>query len=97
VELDPSLRRLSSNVVDGLVPVDSGRVGIDGNPICGPGPGGAMVFQQPALLPWLHGSTERGLRAWDLRLKRGPAFVEIVDYCWRLIEPGLTMTSKGRP
>lgn len=38
--------------VDGLVPLDRGRIEIDGQVVRGPGPDRAMVFQQPALLPW---------------------------------------------
>jgi ABC-type nitrate/sulfonate/bicarbonate transport system ATPase subunit len=36
----------------GLLAADSGRIVINGTPITGPGPDRAMVFQQPALLPW---------------------------------------------
>lgn len=40
------------NAVDGLVPISSGSIAIDGNVIHGPGPDRAMVFQHPSLLPW---------------------------------------------
>jgi nitrate ABC transporter ATP-binding subunit len=41
------------NVVGGLVKADSGAVRIDGQPVTGPGPDRAMVFQNYSLLPWL--------------------------------------------
>jgi NitT/TauT family transport system ATP-binding protein len=40
------------NAVDGLVPVSSGSLTLNGTPITRPGPDRAMVFQQPSLLPW---------------------------------------------
>lgn len=40
------------NAVDGLVPLNGGQILIDGKPVSRPGPDRAMVFQQPALLPW---------------------------------------------
>jgi len=41
------------NVVGGLVKADSGAVLIDSQPVSGPGPERAMVFQNYSLLPWL--------------------------------------------
>jgi ABC-type nitrate/sulfonate/bicarbonate transport system ATPase subunit len=41
------------NVIAGLTDADSGRVLADGQPITGPGPDRAMVFQQYSLLPRL--------------------------------------------
>lgn len=38
--------------IAGLLPLDEGEVSIDGQPVTGPGPGRAMVFQDFALLPW---------------------------------------------
>ena len=40
------------NAVDGLLPISSGSLAIDGRPVTGPGRDRAMVFQQPSLLPW---------------------------------------------
>jgi len=40
------------NAVDGLLPISSGTLTIDGSPVTGPGRDRAMVFQQPSLLPW---------------------------------------------
>ncbi len=40
------------NVIAGLVRASSGRVLCGGNPVTGPGPERAMVFQEHALLPW---------------------------------------------
>lgn len=39
--------------IAGLLPVGSGRITVDGNPVTRPGPDRAMVFQEDALLPWL--------------------------------------------
>ncbi|GAB3171959.1 bicarbonate transport system ATP-binding protein/nitrate/nitrite transport system ATP-binding protein [Micromonospora palomenae] len=41
------------NIVGGLVKADSGTVQIEGQPVTGPGPDRAMVFQNYSLLPWL--------------------------------------------
>jgi len=40
------------NAVDGLLPIASGSLLLDGREITAPGPDRAMVFQQPSLLPW---------------------------------------------
>ena len=41
------------NVLAGLDEPSSGRVLLDGRPIAGPGPDRAVLFQEPALFPWL--------------------------------------------
>jgi NitT/TauT family transport system ATP-binding protein len=40
------------NAVDGLIPIASGSLTLDGSEITKPGADRAMVFQQPGLLPW---------------------------------------------
>ena len=40
------------NAVDGLLPITSGTLTLDGNAIAKPGRDRGMVFQQPSLLPW---------------------------------------------
>ncbi len=39
-------------VLGGLIPADTGRVLIDGEPVTGPDPRVGVVFQEPRLLPW---------------------------------------------
>jgi NitT/TauT family transport system ATP-binding protein len=39
-------------IIDGLLPASAGVVYVDGEPVTGPGPDRAMVFQQDSLLPW---------------------------------------------
>ena len=52
------------NLAAGLDRPDSGRVLMDGRPIDGPGPERAVLFQEPALFPWLDvlGNVEIALR-----------------------------------
>lgn len=40
------------NAVAGFIPINAGRLELDGRAIPGPGPDRAMVFQQASLLPW---------------------------------------------
>lgn len=40
------------NCLDGLRPVSSGQILVDGRPVSKPGPDRAMVFQSPSLMPW---------------------------------------------
>ena len=40
------------NAVDGLLPVTSGAILLDGHAVEGPGPDRAMVFQHDGLFPW---------------------------------------------
>jgi NitT/TauT family transport system ATP-binding protein len=41
------------NIIAGLEPPDSGRVLADGKPVTGPGRDRLVLFQEPALFPWL--------------------------------------------
>ena len=51
------------NVLAGLVEPTSGEALLDGHRITGPGPDRAVLFQEPALFPWLsvRGNVELGL------------------------------------
>jgi NitT/TauT family transport system ATP-binding protein len=52
------------NLLAGLETPDEGEVLIDGRPIEGPGTDRALLFQEPALFPWMsvRGNVEFGLR-----------------------------------
>lgn len=41
------------SIIAGYMPVDMGKVLIDGKPVTGPGSDRVMVFQRPTLFPWL--------------------------------------------
>lgn len=41
------------SMIAGLNPITSGQIILDGNPISGPGPDRAVVFQSTSLLPWM--------------------------------------------
>ncbi len=42
------------NLVAGFETPTGGDVRVDGTPVAGPGPDRAMIFQEPALFPWLN-------------------------------------------
>lgn len=70
--------------VDGLLPITSGRLSLDGKEITGPGRDRAMVFQQASLLPWrtvlsnvTYGLEIQGCSQKEAR-ERARAFIELV-------------------
>ena len=72
------------NALDGLLPVTSGTLSLDGRPIDRPGHDRALVFQQPSLLPWrtvlgnvLYGLELLGTPALEAR-QRALRFIDLV-------------------
>jgi NitT/TauT family transport system ATP-binding protein len=72
------------NAVDGLLPVTSGSLSLDGREITAPGRDRAMVFQQPSLLPWrtvaknvAYGVEIQGVRPAEAR-ERAQRFIDLV-------------------
>ncbi len=72
------------NAVDGLLPITSGTLSLDGRQIDRPGRDRAVVFQQPSLLPWrtvignvIYGLELQGDRAGDAR-ERSLGLIELV-------------------
>jgi ABC-type nitrate/sulfonate/bicarbonate transport system ATPase subunit len=43
------------NLIAGFEPPTAGEILVDGKPVAGPGPDRVMIFQEPALFPWLNG------------------------------------------
>src|SRR5947208_14575248 len=67
-----------------LLPVEKGRITLDGKPITAPGPDRGIVFQHFALFPWksvranvLYGLERMGLRR-EEREKRAQSFIDLV-------------------
>lgn len=71
------------NAVDGLLPISSGELSIDGRPVTGPGRDRAMVFQQPSLLPW---RTVLDNITYGLEIQRRCSRAEARDRAQSLIE-----------
>jgi NitT/TauT family transport system ATP-binding protein len=72
------------NAVDGLLPLTSGTITLDGRQIDRPGHDRAMVFQQPSLLPWrtvmgnvMYGVELLGIPKEEAR-SRAKRFVELI-------------------
>lgn len=65
------------NLVAGLETPDGGRIVVNGQPVKGTGPDRLLLFQEPALFPWLDvlGNVEFGLKSvgWPARERRDRA------------------------
>ena len=71
-------------LIGGFLPVETGAIRVDGNPVAGPGPDRGIVFQHFALFPWktvraniLYGLERQGLPRME-REQRAQAFIELV-------------------
>jgi len=70
--------------IDGLIPATSGTIEIEGEPVAGPLPGVAMVFQQFGLFPWktVYANVAYGLKLAGLSkaeiAERVPRFISLV-------------------
>ena len=71
-------------MIGGFLPIERGRILLDGVPIAGPGPDRGIVFQHFALFPWktvranvLYGLEKMGL-AREEREKRAQNFIDLV-------------------
>ncbi len=71
-------------LIGGFLPVETGAIRIDGNPVAGPGPDRGIVFQHFALFPWktvrgniLYGLERAGMPKAE-REKRAMDFIELV-------------------
>lgn len=71
-------------LMGGFLPVETGRILIDGKPVTGPGPDRGVVFQHFALFPWktvrgnvLYGLERAGIPK-EERLKRAQAYIDMV-------------------
>jgi len=72
------------NLIGGFLPVEGGRIAIDGKAIAGPGPDRGIVFQHFALFPWktvrgniLYGLERQGMPRAE-REKRAQDFIDLV-------------------
>jgi NitT/TauT family transport system ATP-binding protein len=71
-------------LVGGFLPIEAGRIHVEGNPVRAPGPDRGIVFQHFALFPWktvrgniLYGLERQGLPRAE-REKRAQAFIDLV-------------------
>ncbi len=71
------------SALDGLIPITSGTLSLNGRPIVKPGPDRAMVFQQPSLLPW---RTVMGNIIYGLEIQGGVKKAEAIARSQRLVD-----------
>jgi NitT/TauT family transport system ATP-binding protein len=71
-------------LIGGFLPVETGRILIDGKPVAGPGPDRGVVFQHFALFPWktvraniLYGLERAGLPR-EEREQRAQGYIDLV-------------------
>ena len=71
-------------LVGGFLPIEAGRIAIEGMPVMAPGPDRGIVFQHFALFPWktvrgniLYGLERQGLKRRE-REERAKAFIKLV-------------------
>jgi NitT/TauT family transport system ATP-binding protein len=71
-------------LIGGFLPVEKGRIAIDGKPVAAPGPDRGIVFQHFALFPWktvrgniLYGLERQGMPRAE-REKRAQDFIDLV-------------------
>jgi len=71
-------------LVGGFLPIETGRIVVEGNPVASPGPDRGIVFQHFALFPWktvraniLYGLERQGLPRAE-REQRAQAFIDLV-------------------
>src|SRR5256884_7052439 len=71
-------------LIGGFLPVEGGRIAVDGKPVVAPGPDRGIVFQHFALFPWktvrgniLYGLERMGL-AREERERRAQSFIYLV-------------------
>jgi NitT/TauT family transport system ATP-binding protein len=71
-------------LIGGFLPIETGKIVVDGRPVAGPGPDRGIVFQNFALFPWktvrknvLYGLERQGLPRVE-RETRAQAFIDLV-------------------
>ncbi len=71
-------------LIGGFLPIETGKIVVDGRPVAGPGPDRGIVFQNFALFPWktvrknvLYGLERQGLPRPE-RETRAQAFIDLV-------------------
>jgi NitT/TauT family transport system ATP-binding protein len=71
-------------LIGGFLPIETGKIVVDGRPVAGPGPDRGIVFQNFALFPWktvrkniLYGLERQGLPRVEREL-RTQAFIDLV-------------------